>query len=84
VQVSDEVDSFFTELERIKAAGYSVDNEETEPGVRCIAAPIWRGGRVAAAVAISGPSVRVSEEKDEENSEIVRRFSQQISASLSN
>jgi IclR family KDG regulon transcriptional repressor len=84
VQVSDEVDSFFTELERIKAAGYSVDNEETEPGVRCIAAPIWRGGRVAAAVAISGPSVRVSEEKDEENSEIVRRFSQQISDSLNN
>lgn len=80
--VSDDADSFFTMLERIQEAGYSVDNEETEPGVRCIAAPIWRGGRVAAAVAISGPSVRVSEEKDEENSKLVRKFSEQISASI--
>lgn len=78
----DGSDSFLTVLEHIKATGFSVDNEETEPGVRCIAAPIWRGGRVAAAVAISGPSVRVSKEMDEENGKLVRKFSQQISASL--
>ncbi len=83
-RLSDGSDSFLTVLEQIKAAGFSVDNEETEPGVRCIAAPIWRGGRVAAAVAISGPSVRVSKEMDEENSKLVRTFSEQISASLTN
>lgn len=80
--LSEDSDSFINVLEHIKAAGFSVDNEETEPGVRCIAAPIWRAGRVAAAVAISGPSVRVSKELDEENSKLVRQFSQQISASL--
>jgi IclR family KDG regulon transcriptional repressor len=81
-QMSEGAETFLTVLEHIKATGYSVDNEETEPGVRCIAAPIWRGGRVAAAVAISGPSVRVSKEMDEENGKLVRAFSEQISLSL--
>ncbi|MGG6313086.1 IclR family transcriptional regulator [Paenibacillus macerans] len=80
--LSDEQNASFTMLEQVKSAGFSIDNEETEPGVRCIAAPIWRAGRVAAAVAISGPSVRVSREMDEENSKLVRRFSHQISAAL--
>lgn len=78
----DEPNSPLTVLEQIKATGFSIDNEETEPGVRCIAAPIWRGGRVAAAVAISGPSVRVSQEMDEVNGKLVQQFSQQISAAL--
>jgi IclR family KDG regulon transcriptional repressor len=84
VALLEDADGFPAMLAKIKAAGFAVDNEKTEPGVRCIAAPIWRGGRVAAAVAISGPSVRVSEDMDEVNSKLVQRFSQQISAALTN
>jgi DNA-binding IclR family transcriptional regulator len=48
-------ESLRLELERVAAQGYAVDNEESNPGVVCIAAPIRDGnGRIAAAVSISG------------------------------
>jgi DNA-binding IclR family transcriptional regulator len=44
------------ELEGIVELGYAVDNEESNVGVVCIAAPIRNGsGRLEAAVSISGP-----------------------------
>ncbi len=83
--ITDEQDypeSLLKELEQIKKVGYAIDNEEAEAGVRCIAAPIWREGRVIAGVAISGPSLRVSPKMDEENSKVVKLFAQKISDSL--
>lgn len=44
------------ELDKVAAAGYAIDDEESNPGVVCIAAPIFNGkGRIEAAVSISGP-----------------------------
>lgn len=44
------------ELDRVAAAGYAVDEEESNPGVICIAAPIFNSeGTIDAAVSISGP-----------------------------
>jgi len=49
------------ELHRIHSQGYAIDNEEHEVGVRCVAAPIFTmNGKVAAAMSISGPSVRMT------------------------
>jgi IclR family KDG regulon transcriptional repressor len=49
------------ELERVRAKGYAVDNEEHELGIRCIAAPILdRSGVVIASVSISGPTKRIT------------------------
>jgi len=49
------------ELEKVKARGYAVDQEETEEGICCVASPIWNHlGRVTAAIGISGPSNRIS------------------------
>ena len=73
---------FFKELEQVKADGYAIDNEVAEAGVRCVAAPIWKDGKVIAAIAITGPSARMSKEMDEENSKIVKQFSRKISESL--
>jgi len=43
------------ELDRIVARGYAIDDEESNVGVVCIAAPIRDGnGRIVAAVSISG------------------------------
>ncbi|MGE5509259.1 MAG: IclR family transcriptional regulator [Chitinophagales bacterium] len=43
--------------------GYSLDLEEMEDGVRCIAAPVRNSfGRVVAAISVSGPSSRLSDE----------------------
>jgi len=49
------------ELCRIAAAGYAVDDEETYPGVRCLASPIWNHyGRPVAALGVSGSTHRVT------------------------
>ena len=51
------------ELTVIKANGYAVDNEEYEIGLKCIASPIFNiQGNVVAAISISGPSNRISNE----------------------
>lgn len=51
-------------LADVKAQGYASDDEENEEGVRCVAAPVRNDrGKVIAAISISGPSVRMSEER---------------------
>jgi IclR family transcriptional regulator, KDG regulon repressor len=55
------------ELQRIKDAGYALDNEEHELGVRCIAAPIRNSNDdTVAALSVSVPSVRLTNEKLEQ------------------
>jgi DNA-binding IclR family transcriptional regulator len=45
------------QLARVRAQGYAADDEETIPGVGCIAAPIRNHtGRVIAALNVSGPA----------------------------
>ena len=52
------------ELERVRAVGYAVDDEEHAVGLRCIAAPIFdETGDVVAAVSASGPMARIVEER---------------------
>jgi len=49
------------ELRKVKKQGYALDLEETEEGIRCVAATIYNhAGRPAAAIGISGPSNRIS------------------------
>lgn len=73
---------FLEELDRIKKNGYSLDNEEGEIGVRCIGAPIRKGDQVIAAIALTGPSVRMSREKDTTHIDLVKACAKAISESL--
>lgn len=51
-------------LRQIAKQGYAVDDEEMEPGVRCIAAPVRDySRRVVAGVGLSGPVSRFSMER---------------------
>jgi DNA-binding IclR family transcriptional regulator len=51
-------------LQAVREAGYSLDDEEYVPGVRCVAAPVFNHrGQVVAAVSIAGPSVRLTRER---------------------
>jgi ribose transport system ATP-binding protein len=50
-------DAFIAELASIRQLGFSLDCEEHEKGIRCIAAPIYdASGNVIAALSVSGPS----------------------------
>jgi IclR family acetate operon transcriptional repressor len=51
------------ELQRVRAAGYALADEELAEGGRAIAAPITREGAIVGAVALSGPAYRLSIER---------------------
>lgn len=71
------------ELAGIKEKGYAIDNEENEMGVRCIGAPIFnRFGQIEGAISISGPAIRVTEEKVEAIAEEVMKCAMLISREL--
>lgn len=51
-------------LAEIRSQGYAIDDREHEADIRCIAAPIRNAnGRVFAAVSISGPARRMTDER---------------------
>ncbi|MGB2962400.1 MAG: IclR family transcriptional regulator [Anaerolineales bacterium] len=71
------------QLEQIREDGYSVDNEEREIGVRCIAAPIFQAnGKVVGAVSVSGPPARLNPSQDHELSVRVIHAAAEISKQL--
>ncbi|HEX7359673.1 MAG TPA: IclR family transcriptional regulator [Bryobacteraceae bacterium] len=74
---------FKAELRAIRECGYSVDNEEREIGLRCIAAPVWNSvGEVIAAISVAGPAFRITEKRIPGLSRIVMGVAGRISSSL--
>lgn len=72
------------ELQRIRAQGYGIDNEEMEIGLRCVGAPITHpSGAPFATVAISGPSTRMTLERIESLVPALKSTALQISRMLS-
>lgn len=52
------------ELSRTQMNGYAIDNEECEPGMRCIACPIRNyTGSIIAGISITGPANRMTNER---------------------
>jgi len=50
------------EMAHIRERGYAIDNEEHEPGVKCIAVPIWDYCQnVVGAMSVSGPAERIDQ-----------------------
>jgi DNA-binding IclR family transcriptional regulator len=71
------------EMKKVKAAGYALDNEEEEVGVRCLGAPIFdHTGRVAAAISVAGTTVQLPWDQTEKVAEIVRDTARKISWTL--
>ena len=55
---------FERELEKIRRRGYALDNEESVPGARCVAAAILNSRHEAvAAISVSGPVARITRDK---------------------
>jgi DNA-binding IclR family transcriptional regulator len=71
------------DLERVRATGYAVDDEEHAVGLRCIAAPIFdETGDVVAAVSASGPMARISDERMAQLGALVLEASRAISRDM--
>jgi DNA-binding IclR family transcriptional regulator len=70
-------------LERVRRRGYAIDDEEVEEGVRCIGAPILNEtGHPMAAVSVSGPTSRITQQSVPGIAEHLMRCCREISASL--
>ena len=55
-------------LKSVRAQGYSIDDEENEKGIRCVAAPIYNEvGKTVAAISISGPAFRITKKVIQES-----------------
>ena len=50
-------------LAEVARAGYAVDDEEQELGVRCVAVPVIADGHTVAALSVSGPAGRLDAER---------------------
>jgi len=76
--------SLFTEhLRQTAAQGYSVDDEEQCSGLRCIAAPIYNEhGEAIAAVSISGPRLRISDQRIGSLAQSIREIANQITVEM--
>lgn len=71
------------ELARVRKRGYSVDNQEKEQGVRCVAAPVLgHTNRVVAAISVSGASQRITMDRVHLLGPVVIEQASKISADL--
>lgn len=70
-------------LAQVKKQGYSIDNQEQELDIRCIAGPIFNyDGQILAAFSISGPTTRMTEDRVAKLSQLILKCSKEISASF--
>ncbi|MBD5654059.1 MAG: IclR family transcriptional regulator [Candidatus Eremiobacteraeota bacterium] len=76
-------DTLEAELAIIRKQGYSVDNEEMEEGVRCLAVPIFdRRRECIGAMSVSGPTTRMSVERVEKLAPVARQIASDLSLQL--
>lgn len=73
------------ELSTIREQGYSIDSEEMEEGVRCLAAPILGpDGNILAGISISGPAGRLDDDSLAKLIPHIKRIAKSFSKSLGN
>lgn len=56
-------DRLFEELEQTRMRGYAIEHEESTPMVHCVGIPLCSRGHIIAALSVSIPSFRFSDEK---------------------
>jgi len=60
----DTPEKMTAEIARIRRQGFAYDDQEHAKGVRCVASPVFdESGRALAAISLSGPSARITDER---------------------
>ena len=54
--------ALLAELALVRSRGYALDEQEQEPGVRCVAVPVEPEPMSRMAVSVSGPVTRMTDE----------------------
>lgn len=75
-------DELLKELEAIRRNGYAIEREEVELGMTCIAAPIFSNHEIIAAISVSGPVSRVTEDMQEQIIQAVKETAAEITQAL--
>ncbi|MFE3826502.1 IclR family transcriptional regulator [Streptomyces sp. NPDC059092] len=76
-------EALHAELAGIRERGVAVEHRESNPDVSCVAAPVRdRAGRVVAALSISVPMIRWSDEREEELSQLAVKGAGALSVRL--
>ncbi|RYD04759.1 hypothetical protein N752_12605 [Desulforamulus aquiferis] len=66
-----DINELLKHYEIVRAQGFAIDDEEHDPGLRCVAAPVRDfSGNVIASISVAGPTTRVT--MDRISSELAR------------
>ena len=71
------------ELDVIRHDGYAVERQEMELGMTCIAAPIFAGSHIVAAISVSGPISRITADVERSYTQAVLKAAHDITQALS-
>ncbi|UOF92450.1 IclR family transcriptional regulator [Fodinisporobacter ferrooxydans] len=76
-------EDFLRELEQVRRQEYAIDDQENEPGVRCVAVPIRNySGQAVAAISISTPISGLDDEQFDQLLALLQETAQQISRQM--
>ena len=75
--------AFIKEIEKVRQRGYSIDDEEFAPGIRCISCPVFdpSAGRPYA-ISVSGPTIRMTYKKIQHIKPVILKVCQELSIKL--
>lgn len=78
-----ELDELERELARVRQCGYALDECESNPGVVCVAAPVWDArGQNVAGMSISVPAIRLDPTRRDVLRDLVARGASELSRRL--
>ncbi len=75
-------DELLRELEKVRQQGYAVEREEVELGMTCMAAPIFSGSTIMAAISVSSPVTHMTEEVQNKIITYVKKTAADITQAL--
>jgi DNA-binding IclR family transcriptional regulator len=79
-----DAETYLNEVRKVREHGYAIDNLENEPGVRCVAAPIYDyRKKIIASISLSGISSAITLDTIENNyKHLVMETTEKISREL--